>query len=47
MGIKTLIIINGKEYKPMKIGIPVNLDTDVRFEGNWYTCDTRQQREDN
>ncbi len=36
------IIINGKEYKLMKIGIPVS-DNDIRHESSWYILDLRKQ----
>ncbi len=43
MKTKKSIMINGKEYKIMKIGIPVNPKTDIRFESSWYTLDPRKQ----
>lgn len=44
-GIKKSIIVNGKEYKIMKIRIPVSND-DVRFESSWYTRDPRKQEKE-
>jgi len=45
MGVKKSIRVNGKEYKLMRIGIPVSND-DVRFESSWYTLDPKKQEED-
>lgn len=44
MEVKKSIIVNGKEYKIMKIGIPVSND-DVRFESSWYTLDLEKQED--
>jgi len=44
-GVKKSIIVDGKEYKIMKIGIPVSND-DVRFESSWYTRDPRKQEKE-
>ena len=38
MTVKNKVIINGKEYRLMKIGIEVS-NEDVRFESSWYTLD--------
>lgn len=45
MEVKKSIIVNGKKYRLMKIGIPVS-NEDVRFESSWYTLDPRKQEED-
>ena len=45
-GIKKSIIVNGKEYKIMKIGIVVNPAEDIRFESSWYTRDPRKQEKE-
>ncbi len=39
------IRVNGKEYKLMKIGIPVS-DNDIRHESSWYTLDPRKQEKE-
>lgn len=42
---KKSIIINDKEYKLMKIGIPVSYN-DIKFESSWYTLDPRKQEKE-
>ena len=43
--VKKEIMIDGIKYKIMKIGIPVNSSTDIRFESSWYSKDPRRQEE--
>jgi len=42
-GIKKSIIVDGEEYKIMKIGIIVNPSEDIRFGSSWYTRDPSKQ----
>ena len=46
MEVKKSIMVNGKEYKIMRIGVPVNPAIDLRFESSWYTLDPRKQEEE-
>ena len=42
MEIEKSIIVNGKEYKIMRIGASLS-DKDIRFESSWYTLDPEKQ----
>ncbi len=42
MEVKKSIIVNGKNYKLMEIGVPVS-NEDVRYESSWYTLNPKKQ----
>ena len=42
---KHKIKFRGKEYRLMKIGLPVNPASDIILNGSWYTLDPRKEAE--